>query len=124
MTEKLEVYKCQECGAVVEVVHGASGELVCCGKPMEKLEEKTMDEGSEKHVPVFEKTEAGIKVKVGAVPHPMEEKHFIEWVEVISSGTVYREFLKPGDAPEAEFSINTEDVQMRIYCNVHGLWKG
>jgi superoxide reductase len=124
MSEKLEVYKCKVCGAVIEVLHAGSGELVCCGQPMERLEEKTMDEGSEKHVPVFERTETGIKVRVGAVPHPMEEKHFIEWVEVVSSGSVYREYLKPGEAPEADFPLNTEDVEMRIYCNVHGLWKG
>jgi len=86
---------------------------------------KNQDEGLEKHVPVIEKTEKGVKVKVGSVPHPMEEAHYIEWIEILVDGKVYRKFLKPGDKPEAEFAIpNTrDDFQARAYCNVHGLWK-
>ena len=122
MTKKLEVYKCNVCGNIVEVLHEGVGQLVCCGKPMELLKEKTEDQGLEKHVPVVEKTETGVKVKVGSVPHPMEDKHYIEWVEVIDGGKVHRKFLNPGDQPEAEFEVKGEAVA-REYCNLHGLWK-
>ncbi|UCC91836.1 MAG: desulfoferrodoxin [Candidatus Aenigmatarchaeota archaeon] len=123
MTNVNEVYKCNVCGNIVEVLHAGVGELVCCGQPMELLKEKTEDEGQEKHIPVIEKTDNGIKVKVGSVPHPMEEKHYIEWIEVIANGRNYRKFLKPGEQPEAEFEIKAENIEAREYCNVHGLWK-
>ncbi len=123
MTEKLQVYRCSICGNIVEVLYPGKGQLVCCGQPMQLLEEKTEEEGKEKHVPVIEKTEKGIKVKVGSVPHPMEENHYIEWIEVIADGKAYRKFLKPGDAPEAEFEIQPETLTVREYCSVHGLWK-
>ncbi|MFB0499753.1 MAG: desulfoferrodoxin [Candidatus Hadarchaeaceae archaeon] len=123
MAEQKQIYKCNVCGNIVEVLHGGVGELVCCGQPMELLKEKTEDVGLEKHVPVVEKTEKGIKVKIGSVPHPMEENHYIEWVEIIADGRVYRKFLKPGDKPEAEFEIKAEKIKAREYCNVHGLWK-
>jgi len=123
MTELRQIYKCNVCGNIVEVLHAGVGELVCCGQPMELLKEKTEDIGLEKHVPVVEKTEKGIKVKIGSVPHPMEEKHYIEWVEIITDGGVYRKFLKPGDKPEAEFEIKAEKIKAREYCNIHGLWK-
>lgn len=108
---------------MVEVIHAGVGELVCCGQPMELLKEKTEEAGQEKHVPVIEKTEKGVKVKVGSVPHPMEEKHYIEWIEVIAGGRAYRKFLNPGDAPEAEFEVSAEKIEAREYCNIHGLWK-
>ncbi len=123
MTKVNEVYKCNVCGNVVEVLHAGVGELVCCGQPMELLKEKTEDVGQEKHVPVTEKTDKGIKVKVGSVPHPMEENHHIEWIEIIVNGGNYRKFLKPGEKPEAEFEIGAGNVEAREYCNVHGLWK-
>ncbi len=123
MTEIRQIYKCNVCGNVVEVIHGGAGELVCCGQPMERLVEKTEDAGKEKHVPVIESTGAGIKVKVGSVPHPMEEKHYIEWIEIIADGKVCRKFLSPGGPPEAEFEIRGEKVTARAYCNLHGLWK-
>lgn len=123
MTELKQVYKCNVCGNIVEVVHAGAGELVCCGQPMQLLQENTVDAATEKHVPVIEKTGTGIKVKVGSVPHPMEEKHYIEWIEVIADGCVYRKFLNPGDAPEAEFQISAENITAREYCNLHGLWK-
>lgn len=123
MTNVNEVYKCNVCGNIVEVLHAGVGQLVCCGQPMELLKEKTEDEGKEKHVPVTEKTENGVKVKVGSVPHPMEEDHHIEWIEVIADDKVYRKFLKPGEKPEAEFEIKAENIEAREYCNVHGLWK-
>jgi len=123
MAERLEVYKCDACGNIVEVLHGGAGELVCCGQPMKLFKENTVDAAKEKHVPVVEKTDRGVKVRVGSVAHPMEEKHYIEWVEVIAGEQVYRQFLKPGDAPEALFCIDVWPVTAREYCNLHGLWK-
>jgi superoxide reductase len=124
MAEKLQVYKCNVCGNIVEVLHGGVGELVCCGKPMELLNEKTADAATEKHVPVIEKVDGGYKVKVGSVPHPMEEKHYIEWIELLADGKAYRQFLEPGSEPEAVFNVEADSVSAREYCNVHGLWKG
>ncbi|NIS60772.1 MAG: desulfoferrodoxin [Proteobacteria bacterium] len=123
MTERLQIYKCEICGNIVEVLHGGKGELVCCGEPMKVFVENTVDAAREKHVPVIERTASGFKVKVGSVPHPMEEKHYIEWIEVIADGEAYRQFLKPGEAPEATFGIPGEKVTAREYCNLHGLWK-
>mgnify|MGYP001549899994 FL=1 len=123
MAEQLEVYKCDLCGNIVEVLHGGAGELVCCGQPMKLFVENTVDAAKEKHVPAIEKTAEGFKVKVGSVPHPMEDKHYIEWVEVIAGGKTYRQFLKPGEEPEATFCIDADQVTAREYCNLHGLWK-
>ena len=123
MAEKLEIYKCEACGNIVEVVHGGEGELVCCGEPMKKMTENTVDAAKEKHVPVIEKISGGFKVKVGSVAHPMEEKHYIEWIELIADGKAYRQFLEPGQDPEADFMIAAEEVSAREYCNLHGLWK-
>ena len=123
MAEKLEVYKCELCGNIVEVLHGGGGELVCCGQPMTLLVENTVDAAKEKHVPVVEKTADGVSVKVGSVPHPMEENHFIEWVEIIADGKAYRQFLNPGESPEASFSVSADPVTAREYCNLHGHWK-
>jgi superoxide reductase len=123
MTESLQVYKCEMCGNMVEVLHTGAGELVCCGAPMKLYVENTVDAAKEKHVPVVEKIAGGFKVKVGSVPHPMEEKHYIEWIEVIADGKAYREFLKPGQAPEATFEIKADKVVAREYCNLHGVWK-
>jgi superoxide reductase len=124
MAEKLEVYKCEVCGNMVEVLHGGVGELVCCGQPMKLYRENTVDASLEKHVPVLEHTQEGIKVKVGSVPHPMEEKHFIEWVELIVGDKAYRQFLKPGESPEAFFQVKAPQATAREYCNLHGVWKG
>lgn len=123
MTEQKQIYRCNICGNIVEVLHAGVGELVCCGQPMELLTEKTEDVGLEKHVPVIEKTERGVRVKVGSVSHPMEEGHYIEWIEIIVNGRLYRKFLGPGDVPEAEFEIVAEEIGAREYCSVHGLWK-
>jgi superoxide reductase len=123
MAEQLQVYKCDVCGNIVEVMHAGGGELVCCGQPMKLFKENSVDAAKEKHVPVIEKTAEGFKVKVGSVAHPMEEKHWIEWVELIVDGKVYRQFLKPGQAPEAVFCIKADSVAAREYCNLHGLWK-
>ncbi len=121
--EKLQVYKCKLCGNIVEVLHAGGGQLVCCGQPMDQLEEQTADSSTEKHVPVIEKVAEGYKVKVGSVPHPMEEKHQIEWIELIVGDQVYLEFLSPGDAPEAIFAVQADQVTAREYCSLHGLWK-
>lgn len=124
MTKKLQIYKCEVCGNIVEMIHEGAGELVCCGQPMKLYEENTVDAAKEKHVPVVEKTEKGITVNVGSVAHPMEDKHYIEWIEVIQpDGNVKRKFLKPGESPEASFCCIEGDVTVREYCNLHGLWK-
>ncbi|MBE3069510.1 MAG: desulfoferrodoxin [Planctomycetes bacterium] len=123
MAKRLEVYKCELCGNIVEVLHGGEGELVCCGKPMKLMTENTTDAAKEKHVPVIEKTADGYKVRVGSVPHPMTAEHQIEWIELLADGVAYRKFLKPGDAPEATFAIAAAKVSAREYCNLHGLWK-
>ena len=123
MTKQLQVYKCEICGNIVEVLHEGVGELVCCGQPMKLIEENTVDAAPEKHVPVVEKTADGVKVRVGSVAHPMEEKHYIEWIEMIADGKAYRRFLNPGDTPEARFGSNAEEIEVRAYCNLHGLWK-
>ena len=122
MTEKLRVYKCEICGNIVELLHSGGGQLVCCGQPMKLLEGKTEEQGKEKHVPVVEKIGKGVKVKVGSVLHPMEEKHYIEWIEVVTDTRVLRKFLKPTDKPEAEFETKEEIIQVREYCSIHGLW--
>ena len=122
-TKRLEVYKCEVCGNMVEVIHASGGQLVCCGQPMKNLVENTTDAAKEKHVPVVEKVDGGYKVTVGSVPHPMEEKHLIEWVQLIAGETSYREFLKPGQAAAVVFKVDAEEVTAREFCNLHGLWK-
>lgn len=124
MAKLKEIYKCNICGNIVEVVHGGVGELVCCGEPMELLKEKTEDSSVEKHVPFIEKTSTGVLVKVGQNDkHPMEDKHHIEWIELIADEKSYLKFLKPGDEPEAEFCVTADKIQAREHCNIHGLWK-
>lgn len=123
MTELKQIYRCNVCGNIVEVLHAGVGQLVCCDQPMELLKEKTKDLGQEKHVPIVEKTETGIRVKVGSVPHPIEENHYIEWIEIIADDRICRMFLDPSDEPEAKFEIKAGRIQAREYCNVHGLWK-
>ncbi len=123
MAERLEVYKCKVCGNIVEVLHGGEGQLVCCNQPMMKLEIGSVDAAQEKHVPMIEEVAEGYKVKVGSVAHPMEEKHYIEWIELIADGKVYKQFLNPGDAPEASFPVKSKRVTAREYCNLHGLWR-
>jgi superoxide reductase len=124
MAEKLEIYKCDVCGHIIEILHEGAGELVCCNQAMMLLKENTTDAAVEKHVPVIEEQDSGYLVKVGSVAHPMEEKHYIEWIELIADGKAYRQFLNPGDTPEAFFEIKAGSVTAREYCNLHGLWKG
>lgn len=121
--QKLEIYKCSVCGNMVEVIFVGGGELVCCGKPMVLQKENSVDAAKEKHVPVVEKTADSVKVRVGSAAHPMEEKHYIQWIEIIADGRSYRQFLKPGDAPEAVFCVKADSVTAREYCSLHDLWK-
>lgn len=123
MTKRLQIYKCEICGNIVEVLHEGGGQLVCCGQPMKLQEEKTEEQGKEKHLPVIEKTDKGIMVRVGAITHPMEENHYIEWIEVIADGKESKKFLNPGDSPDADFALAPEKVEAREYCSIHGLWK-
>lgn len=124
MANRLDIYKCDVCGHIIEVMHKGQGELVCCGQPMKYMKEGTTDGAKEKHVPVIEKTATGYKVTVGAVPHPMEAAHWIQWIELVADGVSYTRFLNPGDAPEAEFCIaDAKNVAAREYCNLHGHWK-
>ena len=125
MTELNQVYKCEICGNIVEVLHAGAGELVCCGQPMVLQKENTVDAAIEKHVPVVEIDGNNVKVKVGSVPHPMEEDHYIEWIEInmVEAGRIAKKYLKPGDAPEVEFHSRGKVIEIRAYCNLHGLWK-
>ena len=123
MAKRREIYKCEACGNIVEVLHGGDGELICCGEEMKLFDESTTDEGKEKHVPVIESIENGVFVKVGSNPHPMEEKHYIEWIEIIDGEGSQRHFLKPGQSPETVFAGAGDNVTAREYCNIHGLWK-
>ncbi|MHA1231453.1 MAG: desulfoferrodoxin [Candidatus Helarchaeota archaeon] len=124
MTKLRQIYKCEKCGNIVIVIHAGAGQLVCCGAPMVLLEEQTKDASVEKHVPYIEKTDSGYKVKVGQnQEHPMQDSHYIEWIQLLTEDKVYTKFLKPGDKPEAEFETAATDVSAREYCNVHGLWK-
>jgi superoxide reductase len=123
MAKRLDVYKCEKCGNIIEVLQGGTGTLTCCGAPMVQLVENTVDAAKEKHVPVIEKIPGGVKVMVGSVAHPMEDKHYIMWIEIIADGIAYRQFLNPGDAPEATFNVEADQISAREYCNLHGLWK-
>ena len=123
MAVRNEIYKCEVCGNIVEVLHAGVGKLVCCEQPMKLMTENTTDAAKEKHVPVVEKAAGGIKVSIGSVAHPMEEKHYIEWIEVIADGKTYRQYLAPGQVPEAFFPIEAANIIAREYCNLHGLWK-
>jgi superoxide reductase len=123
MTKINEVYKCELCGNIVQMNHGAAGTLVCCGQDMKLLDEKSADSTTEKHVPVIEKIEGGFKVTVGSTLHPMTEEHYIEWIELDAEGHTQKAFLKPGSEPVAYFKTNFEKVTARSYCNLHSLWK-
>lgn len=123
VSQKNQVFKCKVCGNMIEVLHVGGGTLVCCDLPMILIDEKTQEGAKEKHLPVVEKTSSGYKVTVGSVPHPMEEKHFIQWIEIITADKVYRKYLQPNEAPTTEFAISDPQIEVREYCNLHGLWK-
>lgn len=124
MTARLELYKCNVCGNIVEVTHASAGTLVCCNQNMQLLSENTVDAAQEKHVPVVEKVDGGYTVRVGEVAHPMDDNHYIEWIELIAGNVVQRKYLEPGQAPEATFATDAKDVYAREYCTLHGNWKG
>jgi len=123
MTKKQQIFKCEICGNIIEVLHAGVGQLVCCDQPMKLVVENSVDAAKEKHVPVIERTQQGILVKIGSVPHPMEEKHYIEWIQLTADSQSYRVFLSPGDQPQALFNLTATNVTARAYCNIHGLWK-
>lgn len=123
MTTRNEIYKCAICGNIVEVMHASGGTLSCCGQPMNRMNENTVDASQEKHVPVITKTDGGYLVTVGSVEHPMEEKHYIEWIELITDNEVLIKYLKPGDKPQAEFKTTASEVYAREYCTLHGNWR-
>ncbi len=124
MTEKGQVYRCDVCDNIVSVLSAGAGNLVCCEVPMKVLQEKHSEDGAIKHMPIIEKLDGAVKVKVGEVPHPMEENHHIEWVELTIGDQVFMKFLKAGDQPEAEFPVDSDsDISARSYCTIHGLWK-
>jgi len=124
MADFKQFYKCALCGNIVEVVHEGGGELVCCGQPMNMIKANSIDASNEKHVPIIEKTDKGILVKVGSIDHPMEDKHYIEWIEVTNGSWTQKKYLKPGEKPQAEFCVQYSDKLIaKEYCNIHGLWK-
>lgn len=124
MTQERDIFKCDVCGQVMEVLYKGSDKIICCGQPMKKLTANTQEASVEKHVPVIEETKTGVLVKVGSVAHPMEEKHYIVLIEVLTANQVLRAELKPGQKPEAEFCVKKSDIlEVREYCNLHGLWK-
>lgn len=123
MAKTLEVYKCEKCGNIVEVLQGGSCTPVCCGEPMKLLKENTTDGAKEKHVPVVEKIEGGYRVTVGSVEHPMTPEHYIQFIELVTPDGVLRSNLTPDDKPVAEFKTDATDVYAREYCNLHGLWR-
>lgn len=121
-TQQLELYKCNICGNIIEVMHPGAQALVCCGQPMQLQKENTVDAAKEKHVPVIEKIDGGYKVSVGSIAHPMEEKHYIQWIELIAGSQVLTQFLHPGNVPAAIFKTDATSVTAREYCNLHGQW--
>jgi superoxide reductase len=125
MAEKMGIYKCEKCGNIVQVLHGETPPVMCCGQAMDRLVENTVDAAKEKHVPVVEKVDGGYRVKVGSVNHPMTADHWIEWIELIScdGNYVQRQMLTPTSAPEATFKNDSDKVTALAYCNLHGLWK-
>ena len=130
MAQQFYIYKCELCGNIVELLHAVTDNLCCCNQPMKHMVADSVEASAEKHVPVLEKTDGGCLVKVGSVPHPMEEKHYIEWVEIgTESGKRLKHFLKPGEKPESLFCCppkcceSDRVTSVRAYCNLHGLWK-
>ena len=124
MLERGQIFRCNTCGNMFELILVGGGSPICCGSDMELLSDDPKDVGAEKHIPIIEKTDSSVKVKVGKVPHPMEEKHYIAWIEIITDKETQRAFLKPGDAPEAEFMVeDINNLKAKEYCIIHGLWR-
>lgn len=123
MIKKLEVYKCEMCGNIVQTLHGEKGTLFCCNMSMKLLKENSVDAANEKHIPVITTDKDTYHVSVGSIKHPMTESHSIEWIELIADNKVYIKFLKPDNKPEATFTVNAKTVYARAFCNLHGFWK-
>lgn len=122
MTKLKQIYKCNVCGNIIEVIHEAKGQLVCCEQSMELKKEQNTGEYAEKHAPVIEKNKEGVSVNIGKINHPMEEEHYIEWIEISTDKSYSRKFLKPGNKPHANFPVKSDIKKARMYCNIHGLW--
>lgn len=122
MTELNYVYKCEICGNIVEILHAGMGQLVCCGQPMKLLKEEIKEQLKEKHLPVVKENEKGVEILIGIIEHPMEENHFIEWIEISTDKGSSKKFLKPGEKPSAQFFVKSKNIKTRAYCNIHGLW--
>ena len=121
---KISFYKCKKCGKVVAMLKGSPCDTMCCGEAMTELTANTTDAAVEKHVPVVTVNGNTVEVNVGSVTHPMEEKHFIEWIALETKNGNQLKNLKPGDAPKAVFALTDGDEVIRAYayCNLHGLW--
>jgi superoxide reductase len=126
MTEILDLYKCEICGNIVEVVVNGEGELSCCGQPMDLMQANSIEQEllGEKHVPIIEETDVGVNIRVGSVPHPMEDNHYIVFIEAMSEDKKYlkRKYLFPHEEPVLKLKCNCHDVIAREFCNIHGLW--
>ncbi|MEF9864112.1 MAG: desulfoferrodoxin [Christensenellaceae bacterium] len=123
MKERAAFYRCELCGNIVGLIKDGGGELVCCGKPMDKLVPNTVDAAKEKHIPFYEKKGNCLSVQIGSVPHPMTDEHFIEWIAVETPDRIQRHIFRPGDEPKADFVVESDEVEVFAYCNLHGLWK-
>jgi superoxide reductase len=124
MTELNQIYKCEVCGNIVAVVHTGIGTLVCCDQPMISQVEHEEDQGFEKHLPSLSFEGDNLTVTIGETLHPMEEEHYIEWIEYIVENEVSRFYLKPKDEPKATFKMKDNiHYIVRAYCNIHGLWE-
>lgn len=120
---KNEIYKCEVCGNIVGILTVGGGELICCQKPMLLQKENSIDTTTEKHIPIIERIDDKIIITVGEISHPMEDAHYIKWIEIIADKKVYRQNLKPSDKPKIEFYLSAKNITARAYCNLHGLWK-
>ncbi len=120
---RFDIYKCDKYGIIAQIMTTGAGKLVCCETSMDKMIENTTDAAKEKHIPVVEKIGNRLEVKVGSVNHPMNEDHFIQWVEVVGNEESFLKFLSYTDKPEAVFDLECDEFYVRAYCNLHGLWR-
>ena len=122
---EMKFYQCAHCGKIIAVVKESGVPVMCCGQKMQEIVPGTTDAAVEKHVPVYEVNGNIVTVCIGSVAHPMEEKHYIEWVSLQTKGGNQRKALKPGDEPKVCFAICDGDEVEAVYayCNLHSLWK-
>ena len=117
-------YICSHCRNIVEMVYDTDIKLFCCGTEMKELVPNTAEASGEKHLPAVQVSDGKVEVNVGSIDHPMEETHWIEWVQLVTDRSSYRKFLKPGQAPNVKFHLDGEKpLAVFAYCNLHGLWK-